>query len=314
MGRDKYWILDNRPHTRTKLQIFSDYFNVLLTIWNNQDWINKDWYYLDLFAGRGEYSYNKKKTPGTPILFLNQILNLLRKGKLTNVKIQMFMIEKDKYNATLLNKIIKEFILIHPEIAHTIQFKILNDDCNSVIDYVLENISNDRNNPLLTIIDPYGIKTTPAKTIKKITSLKNRQDIFFNYILEGVRRTVGIAKKVHLSEDKPRRQEIKTIETLHSFLGREIDTIKENNDLDLLEIYAREVLSSKTGNKIIAFDMPYPRKNDIIYYLLFACHNDNITRIVRDIYGRRKKKHIEESGQLTLFDSKYYEEYLLGFD
>ena len=73
-------------------------------------------------------------------------------------------------------------------------------------------------NPLFVLIDPTGLQIKNA-TIKQIVELRNPKDITFNYILEGVRRTSGVAKKSQRGE-KLTFKEIKTIENKLLISGR----------------------------------------------------------------------------------------------
>ena len=69
-----------KQNTQTKLQMLQDIFDIWLTIWNGskqQKWIAKEWYILDLFAGRGWYNDNGKEINGAPFVFLEKILSYL---------------------------------------------------------------------------------------------------------------------------------------------------------------------------------------------------------------------------------------------
>ena len=78
-------------------------------------------------------------------------------------------------------------------------------------------INNSSKCPLFVLIDPTGLQIKKTTT-EEIIGLKNPKDIMFNYILEGVRRTGGIAKKAYYG-GVLNRKEIKTLETLTEFIG-----------------------------------------------------------------------------------------------
>ena len=120
----------------------------------------------------------------------------------------------------------------------------------------------------------------------------------FNYILEGVRRAAGVAKKERRGE-KLSIREIKTIETLQKFIGNDINVINKS-DIETLNKYC-SVFTSK-DLKVVAYDVRYPDRNDILYYLLFISKKLTITKIVKDIYAKQKERI---SGP-TLFGGKEF--------
>jgi hypothetical protein len=55
------WDITNKISTKTKLELIEKIFNMWLTVWNapkQQKWVDKEWYVIDLFAGRGFYTDN----------------------------------------------------------------------------------------------------------------------------------------------------------------------------------------------------------------------------------------------------------------
>ena len=78
------WDITKRPHTRTKLRMLRKIFDIWLTIWNGpnqQKWVSKEWYILDLFAGRGWHDDKKKEVSGSPLIFLEEIIKQEKKLK-----------------------------------------------------------------------------------------------------------------------------------------------------------------------------------------------------------------------------------------
>ena len=81
-SRDR-WNITNRPSTKTKLEILRKCFDVWITIWNNQNWASKEWYVIDLFAGRGNYTDNGETVSGSPLIFLETVAN--KKSKISRI-------------------------------------------------------------------------------------------------------------------------------------------------------------------------------------------------------------------------------------
>lgn len=299
----KEWDITNKPHTKTKLEILKKIFGMWLTVWNGseqQKWVAKEWYILDLFAGRGYYDDEEKEVSGSSLIFLEEILNQKKKIKKNQIKIKLFLVEIKKIYLNKLRKRINEFIKNYPEIKDMVEIDIKRGDCNQVIDNILKEMQDSEKYPIFILIDPWGLQIKKA-TLEKIAKLKNPKDIILNYILEGVRRVGGVVKKAHRGEEL-NVKEIKTIQSFKEFLGQNINIIGKS-DRKILEEYI-SVFSEK-GLNTIGYDMPYSDRKDILYYLLFSSRKPRITDIVRDIYHRERQKRIS---QKTLFGDEYEKE------
>ena len=287
------WDLSNRPSTKTKLEILENVFEVWLTIWNKQAWVANEWYIIDLFSGRGRYDDG---TYGSPLIFLDKIFKKRITRKLReNIKIKCFFIELDNKNFTYLSKNVKGFLNKNSQVKEVIEPYLYNENCNKKAPEIIKEISNTSKNPLFVLIDPTGLQIK-RKTINLIVQLNNPKDIMFNYILEEVRRTSGVAKKSNFSGQLTER-EIKTINTLKEFIGDDIKLI--GDDQKMLEDFVSSVFTSK-GLHVLGYDIKYPDRNDTLYYLLYACKNPNVTKIVKDVYARQKEKILGK----TLFGGK----------
>ena len=296
----KEWDITNKPHTKNKLEIIQAIFDMWLTVWNGekqQKWANKEWYVMDLFAGAGIYFDGKNKISGSSLILLENILNQKDKLEMNEIKIKLFLVEIKKQNFADLKKNIEAFLNSHKEIKNIVEVHFYQEDCNTAINDILKKISNSYKNPLFVLIDPYGLQIK-KETINKIAELGNPKDILLNYILEGVRRVGGVYKKGQKGAVL-NKKEITTIKTFKDFIGKDVNIISKT-DKELLEQYV-SVLAEK-GLNIVGYDMPYPDRNDILYYLLFASKKAKVTKIVQDIYYRQKKKN---DLQITLFGEEY---------
>ena len=304
MAKNKdLWDITNKPSTKTKLKILEKVFDVWITIWNNQTWVSNEWYVLDLFAGRGKYIDEGNEVNGSPLIFLQKIYEKVNKNTLRQkIKIKLFLVEKNKKNFNTLRKNVDQFIEDYSQEKNRVEIKYFQDDCNIVIEDILSQIIINRKHPIFLLIDPSGLQIK-KDTVEKIVSLQNPKDIMFNYILEGVRRTSGVARKGDRGE-KLNTKEIKTVETLQEFIGSDVDVLNKS-DIEILRDYC-SVFTSK-DLKIAAYDVRYPDRNDIFYYLLFASRKLSITDIVKDIYTKQKEMTL---GQ-TLFGRGYYKEGIL---
>ncbi|WP_297445192.1 three-Cys-motif partner protein TcmP [Desulfurobacterium sp.] len=295
------WDITNRLSTKTKLELIKKIFNMWLTIWQAQSWVCKEWYVIDLFAGQGFYIDSGKKVPGSFLIFLETINSQIIKLKSKNIKIYLFGIEKNSRNYGKLKNEVESFLDKNPELNEVIEYQILRGDCNERIDEVISQIANSNRNPLFILVDPTGLQIRRT-TMEKIIRLRNLKDILFNYILEGVRRTSGVASKLARGEELSKR-EIKTVSTLKDFLGHDVEIIKEKRpeDLEVLRSYVNAVYTDKSLC-VVGYDVEYPDRKDDLYYLLFASRNQKIVEIVKDIYARQKEK---VKGP-TLFGREFY--------
>lgn len=89
------------------------------------------------------------------------------------------------------------------------------------------------------------------------------------------------------------------METLQDFIGEDINVI-DAGDRQILEDYV-DIFTS-TNLNVIGYDMRYPDRNDILYYLLFGVKNLKVANIVKDIYAKQK----EEDLGATLFGGKEF--------
>jgi len=280
------WDITEKISTKTKLEIIRKIFGgIWLTIWCMQNWIDEDWYVLDLFAGRGSYLDKNKEVSGSPLIFLEEIKDKKEKISDVGARINLFFVEANSRNCRELKLKIEDFTRDNPDVKDLVNIEIIKNDCNVAVYDILKAVKNSKRNPMFVLIDPTGLQIR-KDTIRRIVNLKNPKDILFNYILEGVRRASGVAAKAHFKEGISER-ELKTVETLRQFIGDDVEVIGRS-DLQILEDYIRTIF--EPGNlKVTAYDVKYPNRNDELYYLLFASKKPTITEVVRDIYARQKE-------------------------
>ena len=273
-----------------KLEIVRAVFDMWLTIWRKHLNAGNNLVVMDLFAGRGTYIDNGEEVPGTPLIFMEVIkehfIEKERKFKGGNSKIKIFFIEAKKKYFQNLESTLKNFLKQNPTLSNLVELNLKNDNCNVVIENLLQTYPSIYD-PMFVLIDPWGLHIK-YDTMEKIMSFPNRKDILFNFILEGVTRASGVARKVARGEEV-RKQEISTTKTLIEFLGPEVDILKAKNKWEILEQYSKALFTRKEY-KVVIYDMYYPNREDVIYYLIFACIKRTITDIVKEIYKRFKEK------------------------
>ena len=302
MVRDT-WEITDKPHTRTKLKILRKVFNMWLTVWGGakqQQWVGKEWYVLDLFAGRGWHTGNYKRVSGSPLIFLEEIFLRRENLKKYKIKVKLFFVEKKKSYYEELHKEINKFKEQYLEINDVVDINLYHGDCNEVVSSIIRHLHNSSNYPLFIFVDPWGLQIK-KETLNGLIDLNNPKDIMLNYILEGVRRVGGVVKKAYRG-GKLNIKEIKAVESFEDFIGEDINIIGKD-DIKILDEYVR-VFRNK-GLNIVGYDMPYPDRKDVLYYLLFASKKASITNIVKDIYFRERQGSGSQKG---LFGDEYEKE------
>ena len=249
---------------------------------------------MDLFAGKGSYTDRGQKVNGSPLIFLDGIAKK-RDSLKDEVTIKLFLVDCDKSIFACLKENINEYITNNPDISDIVDVIFINDDCNKVIGKIISQIKNTSRHPLLTLIDPWGIKINNA-TVERIAGLENPKDIIFNYILEGVRRAGGVVAKAYSKAELSLSEE-GTVKTFTEFRGSDVNIVDEYGsrmpDVEILEKFC-EVFTSRNF-RIVAYDMEYPDRKDVLYYLLFASRKQSIAKIIIDIYARQKSKNSQPS-------------------
>lgn len=283
------------------MDIYKKYLNSWLTIFNKQKWY-EEVYIVDCFAGRGNYDFECKKgvIDGSPLIavkmakeFNEKFVNQQLKNK-NKFNIKCIFIENDNKNLDYLNNLLKPYLSY-------VDIEVIKGNFNHEIKKVVAKIGI---KPALFLIDPFGIKTLKRESVESIVAKKGAKDILLNYIQEGVERIEGLAKRRLIECKELTVKEIKTIKHLSDFMGH-LDCIGKDEKV-ILKMYAEEVLkgnnpkvSDKEKMEVIAFGMPYPKKQDVIYYLLFASRNNTAIKIVRGVFASAKKTNF--NAQMTLF-------------
>lgn len=307
---DDRWDISRRPHTKTKLEILKKCFDVWFTIWSapRQDWVSNEWYIIDLFAGRGTHTDEGQIVNGSPLIFLNTIARMTDRLK-PNTTIKLFLVDYTRSVFDSLKENVDGFISDNPHIEDIVDLKLFNADCNEVIGAIVGQMRNSGKHPLFVLIDPWGIKIKKS-TVEKIVGLRNPKDIMFNYMLEGVRRTSGIVIKTYFEEELSNKK-TETVKTFMEFIGADVDIIDEHGrkipDIKVLEEFCG--LFTSQNLKVAAYDMKYPDRDDVLYYLLFASRNSSITDIIIDIYARQK----ESITQPSLFGREFDKDGIIRF-
>lgn len=173
----------------------------------------KNMFYVDLFAGSGINKTNKNKDTimGSPFIASLNYSNKFDK---------LFFVDLNKEYSKTLNNRLNSLPIKNKE--------VVNGDCNTSIDKILEEIKKYRNKHTFFFIDPHSMEIT-WETMKKALSM--RSDIIFTFMTSQIIRawTGCIARGVCDTKK------------LDSFYGDKSWKKAKSSD-DLLNIYEEKIL------------------------------------------------------------------------
>ncbi len=296
----EYFTGQYRPQTAKKLSILRKYFAVWLTIWSGdqcREWVDRDWYVLDLFAGTGQaQGADGAPISGSSIVLLEEMLDHAERLRACGVQVHILCVEQDRDRFAQLERRIVEFFAAHPDANELAEVQLSNLDANDAVRQL--DFTPGRNSPCFLFVDPFGVELDRA-SVEAIVAQPWRLDVLFNYMLESIRRVHGVA--IGESSRAPANQR-----RLRAFFGDDCALLSAE-DLENPATYARAAFSP-SGLKTVAFRMAKPGTAGTQYILLFASRNDTVIKVMRDVYAKEMTDHY---GQPTLFGA---EEYLEGID
>lgn len=283
MKNKDFWDITNKPQTKTKLKILSDYLLAWARILAKQSWCNEI-YFIDCFAGRGKYHNEgiENSVLGSPLIAL-EVARIVKKkyGKI----LKCIFIEENKNVFSELKK------FVEPYIKSDFEIELFNGDVNEKIDDIIPIISGRA--PVFFFIDPPGISIS-REMLKKALSIPNvAKEFLINYICKGVERCYAFGKKC--DDNLPidiKKMAVSNLRRIQNFFGDDWKNLsseeKENIKLYLNVVADHNIGISekyKLGAKII--DICYNSGRNK-YYLIFLSRNLGAKSIIEDIYIKIK--------------------------
>lgn len=227
-------------------------------------------YYVDLFAGQGQYGNGQ---PGSPIIALNTLTRVqqnLMQDHDKNPNYNLIAVEKDPNNFIQLNENIQKF-------KSKVIVKTLNLEAIEALG-VIENMVN--NSPSLFFVDPFGVKDIPFSMIERISRIQ-RSDLIINFMYNFVQR-------FHNFEG--------VSDTLCELFGTdEFKHVTFDKERELIHLYRKQL--QKIGYFTLNYKIKMPGKDRTYFHLIYA------TKEPRAIIEMKKVfKNMHESIQLDLFE------------
>lgn len=298
-----------RPHTRIKLELLKKYFDICLHYHKGN---LKKFYYIDTHAGDGYAEFKNKKVSGSPMLAMER-------------GFQCFLIEKNKKLFKKLQNNVDNFQK-RTEIGYEQQIMLLNDDCNIVLEKILNKIPPYYHS--LFFLDPFAPKDLKWDTVQKIINheyeYKNprdmpyrRPEIIINFPISGIKRNAG---KLKDEENNPRMK--KSVEHVTNFFGStrwkqvwrkyEID----RNKGDATSEKSRDALKNLYIGKFKEYYQYFHtvlvtefQSNLPLYYLIYFTNkylgNNKMRELVDEIEAWKQTTYVHEIYNIIPLDEFY---------
>lgn len=286
-----------KPHTIAKISILKSYLSRWFEI-IGRTFSGKDLWYIDGFAGPGEYT---NSPTGSPVAAINSASETLQKlgaqwkaGHIHCVFIEQdtetFLHLQDKLNS------LDDNPKIHPQ--------FLNEPFVNGLATLEKQKHNpfSSQSPLFAFIDPFGAKGVPFAVIKDLLS-RGTVEILINFDSDGIGRIFQAAEAAN------HREILAEIFGDDSWKA-ELSKHRASHELyrGVLDLYKQKLLALPNIRYVFAFEMR-SAKNILDYHLVFASqHHKGLEKM------KEAMKTIAESGDFSFSDAHVNQPSLFNFN
>jgi three-Cys-motif partner protein len=280
---------DRKRQTQIKHSILEDYLWAWIKILGKR---RSSLYYIDGFAGPGQYKEKGEIKPGSPLIAIETYIGHREKGE--QYGLRFINVEKKKNNWQELEDSTSEF-------KDQVYVRNILGEFLDNVENILKEIGNEF---AFFFIDPFGISGIEFVELERIFK-REEAEILLNFSYDGLQRCIGQLENVSHYDAKRRGKAVKTIERVCRMLNadeqelRQIITssgIPKEKEISLLRKYVENLRNYKTF--VYPLPINYPGKRRTFYYLIFMTENIVALKIMKDVM--KKAKEIEEGGQLFL--------------
>jgi three-Cys-motif partner protein len=280
---------DRKRQTQIKHAILEDYLWAWIKILGKKRALL---YYIDGFAGPGQYKEKGEIKPGSPVIAIDTYIDHREKGE--QYELRFINVEKKRNSWQELEESTSKY-------KHRVYVKNILGEFLDNIDDILKEIGNDFG---FFFIDPFGISGIEFAELERIFK-REETEILLNFSYDGLQRCIGQLENVDHYDEKRRRKAVKTIERVCRMLNadekelRQIITssgIPKEKEISLLRKYVENLRNYKTF--VYPLPINYPGRKRTFYYLIFMTQNIIALKIMKDVM--KKAKEMEKVGQLFL--------------
>lgn len=298
MNQAEEFFSDLKEWSTRKLNIIEKYIDGFSKILGSK---SKEVYYVDGFAGRGQYEKGEK---GSPVLAAETALRFQQGNK--PFTLHCINVEKDHENFSNLSAETEKFGGLVANYEGTFEDNI---------DSILSRINN---YPCVFFIDDFGVKGTDWNSVEKVIARKDSTDIWIRFDHKTVRRLSGF----YDSEAKDADGKLNTLQNLFGISDKEylqsrLDGETPEKRIDNAVAIYIEQLEKTFGKKGFAASYPIISMNgQSKYHLVFACANKTAATLASNIVNGTEEKFQHTKGeiiekqrrQMSLFTLEYTEE------
>jgi len=266
--------------TVTKHNILANYLEPWARIIANQFWAQKA-YYIDAFAGTGEY---KSGEEGSPVIAARILTSRQKRPS----QFSCICIERNSQRYEKLKDSLQGY-------EHAIEIKYHNDEFLNVIDSVLLKIGE---RPAFFFIDPEGFS---GMDFNKVESILNQphKEILVNFQYNAIQRWIATAKNLNSKHATQKANAIQLSQTFTKLFGTEkwidialkpVSSIKK--EPELVNLYASQIRA--TNSFEWHFKNKFPTRNRTYYYLVYATQNLTAFKIMKEVMlGEESRKNFQ---------------------
>ena len=254
-------------------------------------------YYVDAFAGRGEYESGEE---GSPVI----AANILTRWQKRLLQFYCICIEKNRERYKSLVASLQSF-------NNIIGLETYSNEFLDVIETVLAKIGR---HPAFFLIDPEGFSGMDFNKIESILSQPHKE-ILINFQYNAIQRWIETARNLTSIDDTRRENALQLSETFNKLFGTEEwkeiavkHTSSSVKELDLVNLYASQI--RKQGFFEWHFKNKFPRKNRTYYYLVYATKNLNAFKIMKEVMYKEESKKNFQMNLLVELDFRTFQKNL----
>ena len=262
--------------TITKHNILANYLEPWARIIANQTWV-KNAYYVDAFAGTGEYESGEE---GSPLIAAKILMSRQKYA----FQFSCICIERNKQRYEKLVTSLQDY-------KDTIGIETHNDEFLNVIDDILHKIDKW---PAFFFVDPEGFSGMDFNKVELILNQPHKE-ILINFQYNAVQRWVATAKSLNSKDESKKVKALQLSHTFTKLFGTEkwIDIALKpirpaRKEFELLNLYASQIKA--TNSFEWHFKNKFPSRNMTYYYLVYATKNLNAFKIAKDVMFKEESR------------------------
>ena len=254
------WVM--REHTGVKHRILRKYLAAWTRILSSS---NPEVHYFDGFAGVGKYRDGEDGSPLLAMKTANRHANCF----------DTFSCTFNELNDDNYRDLVEHVYNEQQECEYGDKIK-LDLENERFEDIAIEKLTSDdyRDLPSLVFIDPFGYKGVPFGVTSKIMNLPGQNEVFFNLMVDEIRRFSGEQPKEDAITNILGTEDWKYIRDLND---------REKKEEEILKVFVNQLKQDADVEYAFPFQMKSPEKDTTKYYLVHATNHFKGFRVMKKV-------------------------------